>query len=100
MGRVKIFICYCDQDKKIAGSLKIVLEYTLGFEVFVAHDDIEASEIWEKKIKKQLKDTDYVIPLISSNFLNSAFANQEAGMAFAWGKKIIPIKLDTVNPPA
>jgi len=98
MDRIKAFISYSSLNKYIGGELKQHLTTICGYEPFIAHDDIPGSEIWEKEILKAIKTTDFFIPLISKQFKISDFADQETGLAVCLNKKIIPIKLDTINP--
>jgi hypothetical protein len=48
---IKIFLCYVFADKHIGGELKECLENEFSFEVFVAHDDIEAGAEWNDSIQ-------------------------------------------------
>ena len=90
---LRIFLSYADEDKFIVGELKRLLEYR-GFEVFVAHDDIKPTKIWEDEIIKNLKRCDLFIPIISDNFKKSDWADQETGIAFNENKLIIPMYMD------
>ena len=66
--------------------------------MFIAHDDIPGSSVWEEEIIKGIEKSDFFIPLISQEFIKSPFADQETGIAVYLKKKIIPIKLDYTNP--
>lgn len=98
MDRISVFIGYSSQEKKIGGKLKQLLLSYCGYEVFIAHDDIPGSEIWEKEILLAIKKSDFFIPLVSQNFKTSEYTDQETGCAVCMNKKIIPIKLDNMNP--
>lgn len=98
MNQIKTFICHSSKDKKVAGLFKAFFERYFGFEVFLAHEDIPPSAEWDSEILMNLKKSDLFIPLISADFEKAIFANQEIGMAIAWGIKIIPIKIDNTNP--
>ena len=98
MDRIKAFISYSSEEKHIGGQLKQCLTKFCGYNAFIAHDDIPGSEIFEKEIPHAIKHTDFFIPLISKNFKESVYADQETGCAVCLNKKIIPIKLDTTNP--
>ncbi len=99
MKSVQAFISYSHHDNTIAGEISAVFRAYFGFDTFLAHDDLSISDDFPKEVKKHLGTADYVVPLISSNFLCSAFANQEIGLALSWGKKILPISIDGTNPP-
>lgn len=98
MKQLKVFISYSSQDKSLAGLFKQCFEDYAGFSVFLAHEDISPALEWELKLIKNLKDADLIIPLITDNYRNSEFTDQELGMALALNKIIIPIKLSNINP--
>lgn len=98
MSQLKVFISYSSQDKNLGGLFKQCFEEYAGFSVFLAHEDISPALEWEFKIIKNLKEANVVIPLITNNYRNSEFTDQELGMALAWNKIIIPIKLSNINP--
>ena len=98
MERIKIFISYSSKDKYFAGDLKNCFEEFVGFDLFLAHDDLNPSDDWFQEILINLKKTDFVMPLISQNLMNSHFANQEIGFALGINKKIIPISVDGTDP--
>jgi hypothetical protein len=93
----KIFISYSSKDKAIAGEVK---EYfgSYGFEVFLAHDDIEVSEIWKEEIEKELRAMSVFMLLLSENYNNSIWCQQETGAAYIKDVLIIPISLDNTLP--
>src|SRR4030042_1980113 len=96
--RITAFISYSSEENRIGGKFRNYLETYCGYETFIAHDDIPGSAEWEKEIIKALKRTDFFIPLISESFKSSLFADQETGIAFCLGKKIIPVKLGNIDP--
>lgn len=98
MQRIKAFISCADEDKKVARQIKEKLESYFGFDVFLFSHDILLSQEWEKQILDSLSIADFFIPLISKYFESSAFSNQEAGIAMAGDKKVLPIRLDNTRP--
>lgn len=98
MNRISAFISYSSVESKIGGKFKTCLEAYCGYDVFIAHDDIPGSYIWETEIIKAIPRSDFFIPLISNSFKNSPFVDQETGIAVYLKKKIIPIKLESVDP--
>lgn len=98
MDRISAFISYSSKQKFIGGKLKSYLGNYCGYETFIAHDDILGSTIWEDEIIKSIANADFFIPLISKEFKESPFTDQETGIAVYLKKKIIPIKLDEINP--
>ncbi len=98
MESLKVFISYSSKDKELGRLFKTYFENYAGFSVFLAHEDISPATEWELKIIKELKESDVVTPLITENYRNSEFTDQELGMALAWEKVILPIKLTNINP--
>ena len=98
MSKLLVFISYSSANKHLAGNIKKCFQTYSGFEVFVAHDDIMPATNWEINILKNLRKTDLFIPLLTDNYRNSEFTDQELGMALALGKIIIPLKFSTLNP--
>jgi len=95
-GKLKIFLSYSSLDYDIAKQIKDFLE-EFGMEVFLAHTSIEPTKAWEEEIYKSLKECDMFIPLLTENFKSSNWTDQECGIAYNEGKKIISIKI-TSNP--
>ena len=90
---IRIFFSYSSEDKKTVGSLKDALE-KIGFEVFLAHEDIKPGLEWSDEIVRNLKRCDIFIPFLTKKFKNSEWTDQETGMAIAGGKFIIPLQVD------
>lgn len=98
MDCISAFISYSVKQKTIGGKFRSLLTTYCGYETFIAHDDILGSAVWEEEIIKAIEKADFFIPLISSDFKTSDFTDQETGIAITLKKKIIPIKLEEVNP--
>ena len=90
---LKVFFSYSTNDKETVGDLKTVLE-SMGFEVFLAHEDLEPCVEWQEEIKKNLSNCDIFIPLLTNSFKESEWTNQEIGIAIATDKFIIPMQVD------
>lgn len=69
----------------------------MGFLVFVAHDDIDPSKVWEEEILRQLQSCHVFLLLLSRRFHSSKWTDQETGIAIARGKLVVPLRVD-VNP--
>ncbi len=79
---ILIFLSYSDNNKDIAGKVKIALkEY--GVDAFLAREDIPAAENWEDAIVRHLDRCDAFVPIITKGFNSSRWANQETGYAAA-----------------
>jgi hypothetical protein len=90
---IRIFFSYSNEDKKAVGRLKELLE-RVGFEVFLAHEDIEPCSEWQTEILKYLKNCDVFIPFLSNNFKNSNWTDQETGIAISLDKFIVSLQVD------
>lgn len=93
----RVFMSYSHNDRHIAGEIKKQLE-AFGISVFLAHEDIAPSVIWQEEIIEQLKKCHVFLPLLSTNFRESKWTDQEAGIAYGHNKEIIPICLDKTTP--
>jgi len=91
----KIFLSYADEDKVLAGEIKRELEKNGGFDVFLAHETIQISKEWKQEIFKKIKESTYFIALRTKNFKGKPTPEQECGMALAYDKKIVVLKIDT-----
>ena len=86
---IRVFLSYSSHDKELAGQVKKELE-SRGLEAFLAHEDIEPTQEWEGVILENLKACDVFIPLLSENFKESEWTDQETGVAVSEEKLIIP----------
>lgn len=93
---IRIFFSYSNKDRKIVGELKNHLK-VIGFEIFLAHEDINPSLEWPDEIIKNLKECDIFIPYLTENFKESEWTDQETGVAISEGK--FPIALQVNFPP-
>ena len=97
MSKPKVFISYSDTNYadvvKISTMLK---EHNIN--TFVAKHDIKSGEKWSNKIKDSLKTSHVFLAIITKEYHNSSYADQEIGMALAMNIHIIPIRLDDSIP--
>ena len=94
---MKIFISYANEDRELAGNIKSTLQHEYGFDVFLAHDDIRPTEEWENVIISNLRTCDVLVTLLTENYINSEWTDQESGFALCREILIIPVKV-RVNP--
>jgi hypothetical protein len=94
----KIFISYSVKDKEIAGKVKNILS-KFNISAFLAHEDIEVSEEWEKRILEEIKTSSIFICLLSENFIHSDYCIQETGIAaIIKNMHVIPLSIDGSIP--
>jgi len=94
---LRVFISYSTEEKELAGDFKRALE-ELGLEIFLAHEDINPSLDWQKTILENLESTDIFMPIITEKFKQSAWTDQESGIALIKDKFIVPIAIDGYTP--
>jgi hypothetical protein len=93
---ISAFLSYSHEDRVLAGSIKGTLDY-YGFDVFLAHEDLEPSVEWQDFILLQLRECVVFLLLLTDSFKRSDWTDQETGVAVALEKIIVPMKL-TINP--
>lgn len=82
----KVFVSYSTDDKILAGQVKAYFTDRGGFEVFLAHEDMEPSEEFILRIRSELKACNVFVPLITENFRESPWTDQEVGFALSRSK--------------
>jgi hypothetical protein len=60
-----VFLSYASADREAARVLKDALP-TFGLEVWYDESDLGGGEIWDQKIRKQIRECDYFMPVISA----------------------------------
>ena len=89
-GCFRLFISHVSSMRANAHQLKASLaKYHIA--AFVAHDDIEPTKQWESEIERALRTTDALAAIISPDFAESLWCDQEVGFAIGRGKLIVPL---------
>lgn len=65
----------------------------------LAHDDIEATKDWHEEIWKALRACDAFVGLVTEEFNDSAWCQQEVGAALALNKPRLLVRLGPKDPP-
>jgi hypothetical protein len=94
----EFFISYSSKDKAIAAKVATAIK-SAGGEAFLAHETIEVSTEWRTEILKQLGTCPVIFCLITKNFLDSEWTQQEAGYAIARGMKVVSLIFNGIRPP-
>lgn len=92
-GNLKAFISYSHRNRRLARQVRDCL-VAYGLDVFLAHDDIEPSAEWARVIQAELRDCGVFLPVLTHEFPDSKWTDQETGMAVVTGKLIIPLRVD------
>jgi len=90
-GYYRMFISHLTVDKMSASNLKAALAI-YGISCFVAHEDIEPTKEWANEIEKALLTMDCLCAVITPQFNNSKWCDQEVGFALGRRTLIIPIR--------
>ena len=64
-----------------------------GVSCFVAHKDIQPTKAWQDEIERALANMDGFVALMTVDFHDSDWADQEVGFALARGVPIIAVRL-------
>lgn len=92
-GHFRLFLSHTSTFKKQTAILKNELR-SFGISAFVAHEDIEPTKEWQDEIERALFSMDALAAILTSNFPQSRWTDQEVGAALGRDILIIPIKRD------
>ena len=91
-GPARAFISHVSVHRELAHGLKQNLS-RLGIASFVAHDDIDPMTEWEYEIEKALFSMDVLLALLSADFRDSKWTDQEVGVAVGRGVRVVAFRL-------
>ncbi len=89
---IKVFISHKSTSKKEANDLKISLR-SYGVAAFVAHEDIEPNEEWVQEIERALFSMDAIVALLTDDFYDSHWTDQEVGVAMGRAVPVVAVRL-------
>jgi hypothetical protein len=87
----RLFFSHTHPNKKLAGEIRADL-LGKGIDLFVAHEMIEPTKEWMEEISVALATCDAMVALLTSDFADSAYCDQELGFALSRDVLIIPIR--------
>jgi hypothetical protein len=88
----RLFLSHKSEVKKEAADLKEKLGL-FGVSAFVAHQDIRPTKAWQDEIENALLSMDAFVALMTGDFHESDWTDQEVGFALARGVPVIAVKL-------
>jgi hypothetical protein len=88
----RVFLSHKSEVKQQTGKLKEWLE-PFGVSSFVAHTDIHPTKEWQDEIENALASMDAFVALLTGEFHDSDWTDQEVGYALGRGVPLIAIKL-------
>ena len=89
---LRVFLSHKASHKILASELKTATEL-YGVSCFVAHEDIEPTREWQREIEKALFSMEALVALITPDFADSNWTDQELGVAIGRRVPIIPVRL-------
>ncbi|RUS47454.1 toll/interleukin-1 receptor domain-containing protein [Cohnella sp. AR92] len=99
----KVFISYTQYDIELARLIKDSLE-NLGNRVYFSNDEMVLGTNIADEIINQIKDSDFVLPILTESSINSEWVIYEMSTAIGYYQerakpKVIPIVFDNVRVP-
>lgn len=88
----RVFLSHKSEVKKETATLKDGLRL-FGISGFVAHEDIHPTKAWQDEIENALASMDAFVAIMTDNFHDSDWTDQEVGYAVARGVPIIAVRL-------
>lgn len=96
VGYYKVFISHVSKYKESASNLKLMLE-PYGISAFVAHEDIKPSKEWEVEIEKALFSMNALCAILTPDYNESSWCDQECG--YALGRNVLTIPIEKGQLP-
>jgi hypothetical protein len=93
--RFRLFISHVSKEAETASRLLLALE-DYGISGFVAHEKIAPAKEWEDEVHLALETMDALVALLSPDFRESDWTDQETGIAIGRGIPVIPVQLGAV----
>jgi hypothetical protein len=91
-GMLRLFLSHVSAHKVAVSKLKWEFR-TFGISSFVAHEDIEPTLEWQREIELALRSMHALVALLTPDFHESKWADQEVGCALGKGVLVIPVRL-------
>ena len=90
-GQFRLFISHVTSFKQRATALRQELS-RFHISGFVAHETIEPGELWQREIEAALRSMDAMAALITPDFHDSKWTDQEVGWALGSGVYVLPVR--------
>jgi len=91
-GGFRLFLSHKSEVKKSVAELKLSLG-SYGISCFVAHEDIQPTQQWQDEIEAALASMDGFVALMTDEFHDSYWTDQEVGFALGRRVPIIAVRL-------
>lgn len=90
-GHFKLFLSHVSTSKQRAAALRQALT-KFYISAFVAHETIDPGELWQREIEKALRTMDALAAILTPDFHNSNWTDQEIGWALGRDVYVLPIR--------
>lgn len=90
---LRLFLSHVSAHKSAVSKLKEQL-LVYGVSSFVAHEDIEPTKEWIDEIELALGSTETLVALITPDFHESKWTDQEVGIALGRSIFVVPVRLN------
>jgi hypothetical protein len=97
-GEPLVFISHTWKNKVLAAEVSDTFA-EVGIKGFVAHEDIEPSKDWAAEIERNLHACSALAAILTDDFPESPFSNQEIGYAFGRGRLVVGVMQNQKPPP-
>ena len=94
---MQVFICHSSKDQECVKKLSTNLEIYYSLNVF-SSDELKGGEGYPLQLITAIKKYDMFVVLLSKNFHNAEFTEQEVGIALAQNKPVLPLTIDGTIP--
>lgn len=91
-GCFRLFLSHKSESKVETAQLKKMLK-NYGISSFVAHEDIQPTEAWQTEIENALTTMDGFLAIMTEDFHDSKWTDQEVGFAFARRVPMIALRV-------
>ena len=95
-GHFRLFISHLWEHRSFAEQIEAELRH-FGISSFIAHKDIEPTQIWQTEIEAALATCDAMLGLLHPGFHNSNWTDQEIG--YAMGRQLLVVTVDFGTTP-
>jgi hypothetical protein len=86
----RLFLSHAHAHKGTAGEIRTRF-LPWAIDTFVAHDTIEPSKEWQDEIESALGTADAIAALLTPEFVQSSWCDQEIGYCLARGIPVVPL---------
>jgi hypothetical protein len=93
LGHFRVFVGHLATHQQLAADLAFALLLRYQISAFVAHRDIEPTREWQNEIELALRTCDAFIALLTPEFHESNWTDQEIGFAMGRGVLIVSVRL-------